>query len=101
MRIYDLNLTGTPAAETGRTHETQRPEQAESQRTSRVTDKNSDRVEFSSTLGKLSRAISAQDFSRAAHVEALAAQFQSGKYQPNALGASRGMVSEALAMGGQ
>jgi hypothetical protein len=49
----------------------------------------------------LSQAIAAQESGRAARVQALAAQYQSGKYQPNAQATSRGMVSEALAMGGE
>jgi anti-sigma28 factor (negative regulator of flagellin synthesis) len=100
MRIYDLNLTGTSAGETGRTQETQRPDQADSSRAARAADRSSDRVEFSTALGKLSRAIAAQESSRASRVQALAAQYQSGRYRPDALGTSKGMVAEALAMGG-
>ena len=100
MRIYDLNLTGTSAAETGRTQETERPDQADSGRAARGADKSSDRVEFSSALGKLSRAVAAQESSRASRVQMLAAQYQRGQYRADALATSRGMVSEALAMGG-
>jgi hypothetical protein len=47
----------------------------------------------------LSRTLTTYDTSRANHVQALAAQFQSGNYRPDSAATSRGMVSEALAAG--
>ncbi len=101
MRLYDLNLTGGSAAEAGRSQETQRLNGADSSRAAaRGADKNSDKVELSSTLGRLSSAIASHESSRAQNVQALAAQYRAGKYRPDAFGTSRGMVAEALAMGG-
>jgi anti-sigma28 factor (negative regulator of flagellin synthesis) len=101
MRIYDLNLTGTSAAETGRTQETQRPDLADSAKAGRGADRSSDRVELSSTLGSLSRAIAAHQSDRAPRVQALAAQYQSGNYHPNSQATSRAMVTDALAADGR
>ncbi len=100
MRIYDLNLTGTSAAETGRAQGTQQPDRAGSSTAAQNTGKSGDHVELSSTLGRLSRAIASHESSRANRVQALSAQYQAGKYQPDAHASSRGMVAEALAMGG-
>ena len=102
MRIYDVNLTGSSAAESGRAQETQRSDRAGATRTAGAGGSgSSDRVEFSSTLGRLSEAMSADGSARASRVQALAAQYQSGSYRPDSLATSKGMVSEALASGGQ
>ncbi len=53
-------------------------------------------VDFSSTLGTLSRAMTSFDTSRSSRVEALAAQYQSGNYTPDSMAVSRGLISEAL-----
>jgi anti-sigma28 factor (negative regulator of flagellin synthesis) len=100
MRIYDVNLTGTAAAESGRAQETQRSDRAGGARTGGSSANGTgDRVELSSTLGRLSQALSAYGSSRTGRVQALAAQFQSGTYRPDSLATSKGMVSEALAVG--
>jgi hypothetical protein len=56
----------------------------------------SDRVEFSANLGWLARTLSPYEASRANHVQALAAQHQSGNYRPDSFATSQGMVREAL-----
>ena len=59
-------------------------------------------MELSGTLGRLSEALSTQGTERTAKVAALTTAYRSGNYQPNAAGASKGLVSEALsAAGGQ
>ena len=75
MKIYDRNLTGTSASETGQAQEAQNLN-----RTGRTTsptrngvDGSNDRVEFSGTLGQLSRALTSFETSRAQRVQALAA----------------------------
>ncbi len=99
MRIDDRNLTSVPA-ESGRTQETQRLGGEDGLRSSSGTaGGGGDQVELSSTLGSLSRAMAAYGTGRQSQVAALAAQYQSGKYQPNSLATSRGMISEALAAG--
>jgi len=102
MRVYDVNLTSTSAAQSGRAQETQKADRAGSGRAGGSgTAGNGDRVEFSSTLGRLSQALAADGSDRASRVQALAAQYQSGQYQPDSLATSRGMISEALAAGGK
>lgn len=102
MRIYDVNLTGTSAAESGRAQETQRSDRAGGARTGGTgANGTGDRVELSSTLGSLSQALSADGSARARQVQSLAAQYESGNYRPDSAATSKGLVAEALAMGGQ
>jgi anti-sigma28 factor (negative regulator of flagellin synthesis) len=97
MKVYDRGLT---SAEAGQTHDVQKLSNNSSGKTAnRGTDSTGDRVEFSGGLGQLSRTISAYDTSRASRVEALAAQYQSGNYQPDTAAISRSMVGEALGVG--
>jgi hypothetical protein len=58
-------------------------------------DPNSDQVEFSSTLGRLSRAVYNDSTQRQSRVQAMAAQYQSGRYQPNSLAVGRAMIADA------
>ena len=96
MRIYDTNLTGTSAAETGRSQETQKTERGGQGQSSRIGGLGSDHVELSGALGRLSHALVSFQQDRASRVQALAAQYQSGNYRPDAAAISRGMISEAL-----
>ena len=102
MRIYDRNLTGASSG-CDSTRQTQKPESGSAggaESSGRST--GADQVEFSGALGRLSQALSTQGSERAARVAALASAYRSGNYQPNALGASHGMIAEALsAAGGQ
>ena len=100
MKVYDNNLSGTSSAQTGLVQETQKPERAShSGRTGSARSSSEDRVEFSSTLGRLSQALAADTSSRAGKVQSLAALYQSGNYRPNSMGTSKGMVAEALSSG--
>lgn len=100
MRVDDRNLTSVPTAESGRTQETQRPGREDSLRPgSSVVSGGGDQVELSSTLGSLSKAMSAYGSDRESKVAELAGQYSSGNYQPNSLATSRGLISEALAAG--
>jgi hypothetical protein len=94
MRVNDRNTLGSAAVEAGRTADTQKSDRTDTARASAV-DPTSDRVEFSASLSRLSRAISADNAQRQSHVQALAAAFQTGTYQPHSLGASRGLIAEA------
>ena len=97
MRVNDGNTLGRSTAETGRTPETQKVERGESTRTNAAGGTGgADRVELSSTLGRLSQAISIYADQRASRVEALAAEYQSGRYVPDAAATSRGLIAEAL-----
>ncbi len=96
MKIYDRNLTGTAASDTSRAaeaHKTEHNRQAGA--TARAT---GDRVEFSGSVGALSRAVSADQSARAGRIQALAKQVEQGTYHPDARAIGRGMVSEALAV---
>jgi anti-sigma28 factor (negative regulator of flagellin synthesis) len=102
MRIYDVNLTGSSAAESGRAQETQRSDRAAGTRTAGASaNGSSDSVEFSSTLGRLSQVMSTDGSARAGRVQALASLYQSGNYRPDSLATSKGMVAESLASGVQ
>lgn len=95
MRVSDRNALGTVAAETGRTQESAKVEQGGVAQTARA-GSGGDRIEFSYTLGSVSRSLSSFSSQRAERVQALAADYQSGRYQPDALATSRAMVTEGL-----
>lgn len=96
MRVQDRTSLGPAAAETGRTPETQKSGRDSTGRSGAVGSADGDRVELSSTLGRLSQAIATHTTQRAQRVQALAAEYQSGRYRPNSAATSRGLISEAL-----
>lgn len=55
-----------------------------------------DSVQFSSTLGSLSRAMGSDSSARQAKVQALAAQYQSGNYKPSSAAITQGILAEAM-----
>jgi anti-sigma28 factor (negative regulator of flagellin synthesis) len=95
MRVYEQNLTGAATGEAGRLSESQKTERAGNSAVA-AQGGDADRVEFSATLGSLSRAISADQNARSSRIVTLTDQVQSGTYRPDAAAISRGMVSEAL-----
>jgi flagellar biosynthesis anti-sigma factor FlgM len=100
MRIYDQNLTGTAAAESGRSQETQKPDrEATTPPSGSGSSGSGDRVELSSALASVSRALASYHSDRTAKVQSLTAQFQAGSYQPSSQATSQGMVAEALGAG--
>jgi anti-sigma28 factor (negative regulator of flagellin synthesis) len=99
MRIYDRDLTGTAATESGRPQETQKADREASTASSQSGSASGDRVELSSGLAGVSRALSAYGSDRASKVQQLTTQFESGNYQPNSMAISQGMVAQALSGG--
>ena len=101
MRIYDTNLTGTSASETGRAQESQKLNRAGTGKTPAGAglDGATDRVEFSGTLSRLSRALTTFESRRASRIQTLAAEYQKGNYKPDSLATSRCIVSDALRTG--
>jgi|SRR5579872_2556397 len=94
------NLTGS-TAETGRSQETQRADREGAARVgSSAGNTGGDRVELSSALGSLSRALATFGSDRASKVTALAAQYRAGQYKSDPEATSRAMISEALATAG-
>src|ERR1017187_1967227 len=103
MKIYDRNLTGSSATETGRAQESQNLSRAGTVKspTSNVVDGSSVsgsnvRVEFSGTLSRLSRTLATFESARAHRVQALAVKYQGGNYQPDSAATSKGIVAEAI-----
>ena len=97
MKIYDQNISGTSASQTGRAQEAQNASRAGGGRAAGAkADTSGDQVEFSGSLSRLSRTLGTFDASRAERIQALAAQFQTGRYRPDSTGTSRGMITEAL-----
>jgi hypothetical protein len=103
MKIHDLNLTGTSAAETGQAQKTKNLGRAgtDAAPARGVVDGSKDRVEFSGTMNQLARAVATFETTQASRVQALGVEYQSGKYKPNPAAISKGMVSEALSAGSQ
>jgi anti-sigma28 factor (negative regulator of flagellin synthesis) len=100
MKIYDRDLTGASAAETGRAQELEKLSRSgTSKSATRGQDGPNDHVEFSGTLSRLSRTLETFESMQAGRVRALAAQYQSGNYRPDASATSKGLVSEALSAG--
>ena len=98
MKVYDGSLKGA-AAETARAAETQRAGRESSTRRSGAGSTSGDRVELSSALRSLSRALESYSARRSGQVEALSAQYESGQYRADAAATSRGLVVEALSQG--
>ncbi len=99
MKIYDSNLGGAPATGAQRTQETQSADRTGGARATPSGGDGGDRVEFSGTLGRLSRALSTSESDRAGRVQSLAAQYQSGTYRPDSAATGRAMIAEALGAG--
>ena len=95
MRVQDQNLTGVNTAATGGTHAAQRTGRTAAG--SGGVSSHGDRVELSGAVGTISRALAADSGGRASRVRELAAQYQAGRYQPDAAATSRAMVADALA----
>jgi len=94
MRIHDLNLTGSAAAETGKAQASEAVEKEISSRASAThAGSGTDSVDFS----PLSRAISSNASSCSARVAQLTAQYRAGQYQVNPGRLSSAMVGESLA----
>jgi anti-sigma28 factor (negative regulator of flagellin synthesis) len=96
MRVQDSNNLTPGASETGPARETQRLDPAGATRSS-AADSVGDRVEFSSSLGRLSQAISSDSAQRASRVQTLATAYQTGRYHADSQATSQGMIAEALA----
>lgn len=99
MRIYDRDLTGTAAAESGRSQDAQRLDGKTGLTAPGSGSGSGDRVELSSGLASVSRALASYQSDRAGKLHQLAMQFQAGSYRPNSLATSQGMVAEALSGG--
>ena len=96
MRINNHNLTGASAAETNRTLETHVSDGAAGASPNGIK-RDGDRVELSTTLGRVSRVLSADGADHAARVQALEVQYQSGRYRVDSMATSRAMVAETMA----
>lgn len=96
MRVQDRTSLGTSAAEAGRTQETQTARQDRTGRSGAAHSADGDRIELSTTLGRLSQAIAADGLQRSQRVQALATDYQAHRYQPNSEATSRALIAEAL-----
>jgi len=96
MKIYDSNTCGIPVGASQPTQDTKGLERSGDGRTSAADGSGGDRVEFSGTLGQLSRALSSLQSERSSRVQALTAEYQRGSYRTDSAAVGRAMVSEAL-----
>lgn len=95
IQIYNDGLAGAGASDAGRVQELSHSTSG-GKPTSGASSSGEDQVQISS----LSSALTAQGSERAAHVEQLAAAYQSGRYQVNPTEVSRAIVNRALESGG-
>jgi len=100
MRIQDRTTLGPSAAETARQAETQKAGRDNVAQSDAAGSAEGDRVELSSALGRLSNALAAHASQRAGRVQALANDYQNGRYHPDSAATGRAMISEALAARG-
>jgi hypothetical protein len=96
MRIYDRDLTGAASTESGRAQESQKADREATTNSSQSGSASGDRVELSSGLAIVSRALAAYGTDRSNKVQQLTTQVQSGSYTPNSLATSQGLVAQAL-----
>lgn len=97
MKIDERNLSGASAS-AERTESSPSVSRRESARKAGAAQLGGqDRVELSSLMGQVSRALRSEARGRSERVAALARQYESGHYRPPALEASRALVSETLA----
>ncbi len=94
MKVTSQDLSQLGAAGASQTTETR----SGASGSTASSNKGRDRVDFSSTLGSLSRAMTTDGSSRDSKVQALTAQYQSGSYSASSASVAGGMVSEALGM---
>jgi anti-sigma28 factor (negative regulator of flagellin synthesis) len=100
MKLYDRDLTGAAAAESGRAAEAQKLGRKGGLAGQRSGGREGgDRVEFSDNLGRLARATSSYSAAQANRVEQLSAQYQSGQYRVDAAAVGKSLVDHALAAG--
>jgi anti-sigma28 factor (negative regulator of flagellin synthesis) len=98
MRVNDQNAVGSAASDIGRTQDVQTSDRTGAAQSSNPYS-NGDRVEFSSTLGSLSQAISAESSQRSSRVQAIAAAYQNGTYSADPMTISKAMVADAATAG--
>jgi hypothetical protein len=94
MRVSNHDLTGLGAAGADRAQETARSGGSASGSASGAD--GGDRVDFSSALGSLSRALSSFGASQSGTVQGLSAQYQAGNYATDGAAISRGLIAEAM-----
>lgn len=100
MRIQDRTSLGPSPAPTGRAAETQKTGQDSTSKTALTGSADGDRVELSSALGRLAQALGTYASKRAERVQALAGEYQAGRFRPNSETTSRAIIAEALAAHG-
>jgi anti-sigma28 factor (negative regulator of flagellin synthesis) len=98
MRVYDQTLNGTAAARAGGAQDVQRQDRTASPRINGTG--GDDRVELSTTMSALSRALNTNQSDRADRVAELAAQYSRGEYRPDSFATARAMLTEALSPAG-
>ena len=96
MRVYDQNLKGAAAAHTGNAQEVHGAGRSGNSTRTHGSNSEGDRIEFSNTMGALSRAIVSHETGRASRVQELAGQYARGEYAADSAATSRAMVSDAL-----
>ncbi len=102
MRISNSDLTGLAGTDSTQAQDLQKTGRGENASSNALgSGPNGDHVVFSSGLSQLAGAISTYGANRNAHVQKLAALYQSGGYRADSAATSRAMVSDALSAGAQ
>ena len=93
MKVTTQDLSQLGAAKTGGAQAPQQHGAGSSQKHQGLY--GDDSVQFSSTLGSLSRAMGSDSNSRQARIQSLTAQYQSGSYKPSPAAIADGVLMEA------
>ena len=96
MKVQDSSINQAAVSHAGRAGEAGAVTPGSSKKGSGAQFQN-DHVQLSDLSGRLVEMLGAEAPDRTARIEKLTAEYRSGRYQPDALAASQGMVAEALA----
>jgi anti-sigma28 factor (negative regulator of flagellin synthesis) len=96
MKVNDSVLSQAAASQPGKTRESEAVAAGAGRKGSAAQPQDGDRVQLSNLSGRLLEISAVQSAERDARIERLAADYRAGRYQPDALAVSRGIVDEAM-----
>ncbi|MGE5569396.1 MAG: flagellar biosynthesis anti-sigma factor FlgM [Rhodospirillales bacterium] len=96
MIINDSLLSQAAASELGKTHKSEAVTAGGARRESAAQPQEGDRVQLSGLSGRLLEMLAVHAADREARVERLATDYRAGRYQPDALAVSRGIIRYAM-----
>lgn len=96
MKVNDSLLSQAAASQLGKTRESEAVAAGGARKESAAQPQEGDHVQLSNLSGRLLEMSAVHSADREARVERLAADYKAGRYQPDAVAVSRGIVDEAM-----